>query len=200
MKDLHTSAFSKDIEVWQQFCELFKQFERNVIIETGTYLGQSTIDLAKLAPVYTTEIRKEYQDQAKERCKDAPNPIIFLLGDSAEILQDAILKLVKNEKPIIFLDAHWYGDNILARELKVLSEFYANKEVKPVMIMHDFKVPGHPEYGWDSYNGQAFEWSVVKPYIEKLYGKDGFDHCYNRKYCNTANHKRGCLFITPKNK
>ena len=198
MNDLHTSAFSKDISVWNQFCEMFENFDRNIIIETGTYLGQSTIDFAKLVPVFTTEIRKEYQDQAKERCKDCPNPIVFLLGDSAELLEKSILPLTKKEKPIIFLDSHWYGDDSLSRELDVLSKFYKGIKTKPVMVLHDFKVPGHPEYGYDSYNGKVFEWTWVKPYIEKLYGKNGFDYCYNREYCATANHKRGCLFITPR--
>lgn len=197
-EDLHTSSFSQDINVWKQFCELFDKHQSNVIVETGTYLGQSTIDFVKLGvPVHTTEIRQEYQDKAKGRLAESKN-VNFYLGDSAELLSKRILPSIQNVNAILFLDAHWYGDNILERELKVLSDFYSGKKNKPVLALHDFKVPGRPEFGFDGYNGRDFEWSWVKPYMDKLYGAGKYNFFYNKELCKTATHNRGCLFIEPK--
>jgi len=197
-EDFVLQAFMKDQHVWKEFLRLVKDFERDVIIETGTYIGQSTIDFCRLGiPVHTTEIRKDYQDKAKERTKEFDN-VIYHLGDSAKIVKGLLPTLVNN-KPIMFLDSHWYGDNSLENELKTIAWFYNSRpKNKPVLIFHDFKVPDRPEFGHDEFQGRPFEWSWVAPYINRIYGAGHFDHHYNSEICPTASHNRGCLFVTPK--
>lgn len=197
-KEKHTSAFSKDIFVWEQFCDLIASFKRDIIIETGTYLGQSTVDFCKLGiPVHTVEKRQDYQNKAKKLCKGANN-IRWNLGDSSEFLNN-LLPRIKKRHPIMFLDAHWYKDNCLERELQVLAREYSKSDYnKPVLVMHDFKVPGHPEFGFDEYEGRPFQWEWVKPYADKIFGGTNYDRFYNKEKCPTANQDRGVLFLTPK--
>ena len=78
-------------------------------IETGTYTGRSIIPLAKKNPkiqFHTIEIVKELYLFAKDKAneQDLKN-IEFHLGDSVQILEK-IIKNIKSDHLMIFLDAH----------------------------------------------------------------------------------------------
>jgi hypothetical protein len=78
-------------------------------IETGTYTGRSIIPLAKKNPkikFHTIEIVQELYLFAKDKAneQDLKN-IEFHLGDSVQILEK-IIKNIKSDHLIIFLDAH----------------------------------------------------------------------------------------------
>lgn len=87
----------------------------SVFIETGTYIGRTVIPIAKNTGMqcYTIEIIKELSECVKNKYKFLSN-IEFIVGDSINILPD-LLKNIKYENIIIFLDAHSsnYGGNNL---------------------------------------------------------------------------------------
>lgn len=99
---------------------------------------------------------------------------------------------IDDTQPLIFLDAHWYKNPLLS-ELHAI----ATHGIKPVIAIHDFKVPDHPELGYDVYAKQniTYDFAYIKESIENIYGKDGYEYHYNSE---ATGDKRGCIFIYPK--
>jgi hypothetical protein len=92
----------------EEIKEITEEKEFECLIETGTYLADSTIEASKcFDTVYTIEIVDKLYDQAKERCKDITN-IVFHLGDTIKLLPDIINK-VYGLNCVWFLDAHQSG-------------------------------------------------------------------------------------------
>jgi hypothetical protein len=115
------------------------------------------------------------------------------LGDSPEYLKN-VLSTIDDSKTILFLDAHWYTNPVLA-------ELYAIKESGklPILAIHDFMVPDHPEFGYDAYPDQdiVYNWEWIEDHINSIYGKDGYTKDYNTEATGAM---RGCLFIFPNKK
>lgn len=90
---------------------------------------------------------------------------------------------------LIYIDSHWHGTPCpLKDELKLISEL----EIKPIICIHDFKVPGK-DFGFDAYDYElCFE--EIEPYLNDIY-KDGYDYHYNE---DAGGAYRGIIFIYPK--
>lgn len=132
----------------------------------------------------------------------------YVIG--CEINRDFHLYCLKNELPcqyidcvslikqksfygLYYLDAHGFGTKCpLKEELKAISELFNGWVPKPVICIHDFKVPGK-DFGFDTYEYElCFE--EIEPLLKQIY-PDGFDYHYNTE-ANGA--KRGIIFIYPK--
>jgi hypothetical protein len=75
------------------------------IVETGTYMGDSTIKMSRyFKQVHTIELGKELYEKAKTRFSKKKN-IYLHQGDSAKLLP-SIVKQLKT-KTVFFLDAHF---------------------------------------------------------------------------------------------
>jgi len=183
-------AFGKDKYLGQQFESLIQKHSIGVVVETGTYKGQTTRALANMVRnVHTIEINETYYQEAMVELTDEHN-VKQHLGSSPKIivsLEDSI----GDNKALFFLDAHWYHYNPLLDELKAIEEIGH----KPVIIIHDFKVPARPEFGFDTYNGQDYDWDWIKKDIISIYGKNGFSYRYNTY---AEGQMRGVIFIEPK--
>jgi predicted O-methyltransferase YrrM len=172
----------------KEVCRLIDKYNIKTVVETGTYEGQSSIEFSKLVDnVHTFEINKRYHDESAELLKDYPN-VTQYLGNSAELLCNVIPK-IDDEYVLYFLDAHWYNYCPLLDEIRAIAKYGKNKSI---IIIHDFKVPGK-DFGYDDYNGQAFEWSWVEPEIKKVYG-DKFKYYYNTEADGVY---RGVLYVEP---
>jgi hypothetical protein len=185
-----SSAFNEDTFMCDEFLRLKEKYGIEIAVETGTYHGITTLWLSKnFSTVYTTEINKAYRDQAVKNLSGVTN-VNFYLNDSITALPEILKKC--NNKTIIFLDAHWYKNPVL-KELEII----AQSGLKPIIAIHDFKNPNHPDYGFDIYPDQniVYEWKWVEAYIKAIYGEGKFEHYYNDKATGA---KRGCLFLIPK--
>src|SRR5687767_13182602 len=148
-------AFNSDSIILEQVKNLIREFNIDQIIETGTYHGDTTKELAKLVPlVHTIEVNPAYQNTAQSNCKGVEN-IYWYLGSSPDVLDKQLLP-GNSKNLLIFLDAHWGSYNPLLDELKAI----AKHGLKPVILIHDFKVPGK-DFGFDSYGGQDYDWEWV---------------------------------------
>lgn len=172
------SFLGKEVE------RLCKQFNINHIIETGTFRGYTTKQLAKLAPVYTVEIVPENYEYAKENLKGLP--VTIKLGNSVDALREWLPNL-KKERLFFFLDAHWQQYNPLLDELHTI----AINGIKPVIAIHDFKVPGKP-FGFDSYAGQDYDLAWIDSALKEIYGT--YRYHYNSE---AEGAMRGVIFIYP---
>lgn len=162
----------------------------NTVIETGTFLGGTTRLFSQWVDnVYTIEINKENYEKSKVNL-EGYNNVRLLFGDSPIKLNEVLSSIDKDQPLFLFLDAHFYDVNPLLDELKVI----ADNGLKPIIAIHDFKVPGKPEFGYDTYNGQDYDWGWIRGAVEKIYGED-YEVEYNGEATGA---KRGIVFLFPK--
>lgn len=186
-----TKAFNGDEVLLERVKELVRDHGINLIVETGTFQGETTLELAKIAKTYTIELNPQYAIAAQK--KFSGTGIVLGVGNSPDHLA-AILSVQVNRKVLIFLDAHWNAYCPLIDELKAI----AAAGIQPVILIHDFFVPGKSTtpgaaWGFDIYNDQPYDWDWVKPHVEAIY-PGGFIKTYNNWY----EAFRGCLILEPK--
>ena len=178
--------FNGDTFLQKEVLRLRDQFKITWAIETGSCLYYTSVWLAEhFREVDTIEVNRIYYDLASGKLPKRER-VFAWQGDSAKIL-DKILQQ-SNAMPLIFLDAHWGRVCPLKKELALI----AASGKKPVIVIHDFKVPGK-DFGFDSFKGQPFNWKWVAPDIQAIYG-DRFDYKYNEQATGA---KRGVLFTWP---
>lgn len=87
--------------------EYKKNFNIDVFVETGTYLGDMIYAMKKkFKKIYSIELGNKLWGQAVRRFKNYNN-IEILQGDSGQLLFSVIKKI--NEKAIFWLDGHYSG-------------------------------------------------------------------------------------------
>lgn len=190
-------AFNDDTILQQIFTDLVEKHKPTHIIETGTYHGYTTEFFTQFAGVVVIGIESnpEYATITRDRIyKNGLGPWSITNADSANELSK--LMNVLNEpsnlslKVIYFLDAHWANDQALERELEVLKRH----RTKPVIMIHDWKVPGK-NFGYDSYGGVDYSYDNYKPYFDAIY-PEGYTHRYNEETVGYGN--RGVIILEPK--
>jgi len=184
-----SEAFNGDKFIEAEFLQLKKKYNIKTVIETGTYYGVTTEFFAKnFDNVHSIEINETYLNVAKEKLKYYKNCKMYH-GSSSELLFNILKEF--GENTIIFLDAHWWK-NPLLDELKAIKQ----SGIKPILVIHDFKNPEHPEYNYDTYPEQniIYEWDYIKTAIEAIYGVN-YEKYYNKE---ASESKRGCIFIISK--
>lgn len=135
------------------------------IIETGTYLGYTTMLLAKTFPnlqIYTCEINKNFYKRAKKNLRKFQN--VHLYNDNSPKF---IEKLIKNklvgDLPLFYLDAHWLDDWPLEKELQIISRY----QKMAVISIDDFKVEKDNRFIFDKYKDKECSLNLVLPNLNK---------------------------------
>jgi hypothetical protein len=156
-------SFEGDFYLRIEFEKLIKKFKINNIVETGTFMGNTTKEFSKMAEnVYTIESIKKLYLISKKNLVHCTNVKSFL-GDSPLIL-NRILPTLKGNT-LFFLDAHGRNHWPILDELKVISKFPYLK--KSVIVIHDFYVPGK-NFGFDSYYHNSN--SNLELFLKKIIG------------------------------
>ena len=180
--------FEGDTFIGNELIKLRDKFSIVNCVETGTQYGTSTKELCKIFDIVNTiEADKNYFELAKENLKEVENCTQWLGGS------EVVLGRIDLRKPTLFyLDAHGceIGGCPLRDELYVISKMC----LKTVCIaIHDFKVPDHPEFGFDAYDYELKLEEVIT-YLQLIY-TNGFDYHYNDKADGAM---RGIIYIYPK--
>jgi hypothetical protein len=181
---LEDSFARQDIE------SLIKRFQIKRVVETGSYYGWSTKIFASLVEVVDSiEIEKQYFNRAKNNLQSTHN-VNLHLGDSVEVMEQILKDGESNV--LFFLDAHWKDHWPILNELNVIK----NKNIKPVICIHDFFVPGGKKlrqpgggfiidqtyegskFGYDDHNSVPLDFDYIKETIKEIY-PDGFSYHYN---------------------
>jgi hypothetical protein len=181
-------AFAGDPVLKNTFAKLCREYDIKTIIETGTFVGGTTRELSKMAEhVFTIEHSLEFFQSASLFLSGLKN-ITMEFGSSISRLKGCIDKAEGNI--LLFLDAHWGENNPLLGELEII----AKSGIKPIIAIHDFKNPNHPEYAFDTYGSIVYEWNWIESSIKSIYGENGFRVEYND---NAEGPKVGVIFIYP---
>lgn len=185
--------FNGDTHLSAAIFRLFAKYRFPVALELGTCLGSSTIWMASVfEQVITSEINHEFAKIANERFTERNLENITLYAEDS---RSALPVMLPTDVPVlIFIDSHWGPSNPLLQELDIIHHI-GNKNV--VLVIHDFKVPGHQQLGFDEYPQEniVYEWSWIESRIEKIYGKGKYRYHYNSQAVGA---KRGVIFIEPK--
>lgn len=187
-RNLH--GFESDEIAAQRVKKLLQDFNVDLAVELGTYLGGTARRLAMMCQtVVTIEINIDHYARAAKTLEPCHN-VALLFGSTVDVLPILLRGLI-HKSLLFWVDSHWEANNPLLQELAIIAEH----KIKPVLCIHDFKVLGHPELGFDTYKDIVYEWSWIKPSIEMIYGVDGYEIEYNSL---AEGAKRGIVYITPK--
>lgn len=181
--------FNADTFMCDKFLELKKKFNIQTAVELGSAVGGTTRWLCdNFENVLAIEINPEYLKHCLKRVEQFDNVECFL-GNTVDLLESVLKKIKGNA--IFHIDSHWANNNPLLQELEIIRR----SGLKPVLEIHDFKVPGHPELGFDQYGPIIYQWDWIKGFIESIYGGNGYTVEYNSEAVGA---KRGAIYIYPK--
>jgi hypothetical protein len=147
--------------------------------ETGTCLGSTTMWLKEhFDTVHSFETNWSTYDIASQRVGPEVHYMDSIDG----------LKKHKVDGALYFLDAHWEQHCPLLHELYELSSLH-----RPVIIIHDFKVPGH-DFGFDKMpDGRDFDINLIESWLHTIYNGR-----YKVNYpTEVAGARRGWISVEP---
>jgi hypothetical protein len=139
--------------------DIARQYELNILVETGTYLGGLIYKFKnRFKKLYTVELAEELYINATQKFE--PYHHIFpIFGDSGEVLSNLVPKL--DEPALFWLDGHYSGGFTAKGELdapigKELSAIISAIErgISHVILIDDARLlinetsyTGYPRYG-----------------------------------------------------
>jgi hypothetical protein len=122
----------------------------DVFLETGTFFGFTTrFFIGQGAPVYSVEIKRSYHLAARARLGFGASELRLRRAHSLAVISE-----MRGEgfgRPFVYLDAHWWDDLPLAREV---DELLAG-DGDLLIVVDDAQVPGDEGYAHDSHDGEA---------------------------------------------
>lgn len=179
-----------DFYACDEFLKLKEKFNIKSLLELGSCVFGSTKFFAQnFEKVITVEICEEFRNIGLKRTEGLTN-ITSLLGNSVDMLPSMLSMC--DHRTIIFIDSHW-------SELPLFDELNLIKQsgLTPCIVVHDCLVPNEPKLGYDSYEGVDISYANMKPYLDDIYGVDGYDYHYNTDETSTMV-KRGIIYVYPK--
>lgn len=150
--------FGFDVHTALEFDYLIERYQCDAVIETGCNAGDTTHYLALAysnLTVVTCDIKDRYVDFVRRRLQHAPN-VVVEKADSP----DLIARYKDQFRcPLFFLDAHWYEDWPLEREIELIDN--------GVVCIDDFDI-GHPRFGFDEYDGMRCGPEIMRRHRDRV--------------------------------
>jgi len=179
-----------DMFACKEFLKLKDKFNISTLVELGSCVFGSTKWFAEnFEQVITVEINEQFRNIGLQRAVGLKN-IVSFLGDSVTLLNTMLSGC--GDDTLIFIDSHWQTLPLL-KELEIIKE----SGLKPCIVVHDCLVPNEPELGYDAYEGVDISFATMQPYLDSIYGADGYYYHYNTDETATEV-KRGIIYIYPK--
>ena len=162
MAQLDTPPFNGDRRM-AEVVDFLIQCGVSSFVETGTYLGHTCKHIASRHPqlsVTTIESNPDYFYASRKMLRHYAN-VSAIKGNSAV----EINRLVKNKHSgltLFFLDAHWYNYLPLPDEIKSISSGLS----EAILVIHDFQVPEHNDYGFDVCNNAVIGMEMLASSVD----------------------------------
>jgi predicted O-methyltransferase YrrM len=172
LKNTFHAEFNGAPEIGDFIQILKSEHQIDVAIETGTFLGETTLFFsACFDEVHTIEISNDYYQIATESLKYCPN-VHCHFGSSEKVLHE-ILPDLKEKKVLFYLDAHWNEYWPLLKELEEISQTHRDH---CIIVIDDFKVPGRRDIDYDHYGSNECSYFYIKQKLNQIYTK--YDYYY----------------------
>jgi hypothetical protein len=182
-------SFKDDSCMITDLVNIKKQFDYDIIIETGTNKGESLEILKNIfKKVYTCEIVPDFYQEVQSKPGLVDERVVHELSNSPEFLKKYFTE-IGHDKFFLYLDAHWYDYCPLYDELQVVKDF----NFKPVIIIHDFNTKNGFAYGGAGM--EKVDFSLVEEKIKHIYGGE---NTYITHYNTKSDINRGCAYFYPK--
>jgi hypothetical protein len=165
----------------------------STFVETGTQRGATALwATGHDIRVITMEADAERYAEAVENLKTSG--AFLLLGDSGALI-DA-LHFRWGEHVLFFLDAHGgrIGGTPIRAELRAIRAAVEKYNITPIICIHDFQVPDHPELGYDQYDDGT---ALTLPYIQPALNAMGIGAWPVRYNATADGAARGFCYIAP---
>jgi predicted O-methyltransferase YrrM len=175
----------------QIFRDMLAKFPFEVILETGTWTGNTSAFMAETShlPVHTCELNPRFHAVARMRLKGIKG-VEFTLADSRSFLEQAAQSELTGKFAFFYLDAHWYQDLPLWRELDIIERAWK----KFVVMIDDFRVPGDDGYRYDAYGPNK---TLSIEFLDDIMRSRNLAAFYpSAPSRQETGHKRGCVVIT----
>ncbi|GAT11590.1 uncharacterized protein RMCN_4723 [Mycolicibacterium novocastrense] len=169
--------------------QILAEFPPAAIVETGTFIGNTTKFFADFGvPVYTAEKKPRYHAFAEERFRSDRDRVHVVLGDSRALLRQlAEDPSFPKDDVFFYLDAHWYSDLPLAEEIEMIFGSWR----RSVIMIDDFAVPGD-SYSYDDYGPGAV---LNDEYLDTLGRSDMLRFYPSLPAAQETGAKRGCVVL-----
>lgn len=162
--------FGGDTFVQIEFCKL-KEEGYNHVVETGTYLGDTTLWLAGYEEpnfdfVYSIELKSEYYYKSVIKLL---NKCYVLYGDSSIHINN-IMPYVSGQMVIFYLDTH--KPNVLQNELSSICRGVLNEQITPsdiAIVIRNF----------ENKNPFIHTMPAIKRFVDAIYGMDKWKYYFN---------------------
>lgn len=126
---------------------LLEEFEPNLVLETGTFLGDTTRFFSGLGHrVVSVEISPVFHAWSRVRLRGSD--VDLIRGEASTVLPSVLR--AHSGRLFAYLDAHWNEFLPLRGEV---AQLVRCPEV--LIAIDDFRVPSDPGYAFDVYDGQA---------------------------------------------
>ncbi len=173
------------------FRKLLSTIDFQFIVETGTWLGDTTAYMAELSklPVFSAEVNRRYHSIAKMRLKDIQNVNLRNVDSTVLIKELSKQDGLSNACPFFYLDAHWYRELPLTQEIELIVQQWD----RFVIMVDDFKVPGDDGYGYDDYGpGKTLSIEHIGPLLRHY---DLTTYFPATRSADETGKKRGCVLL-----
>lgn len=143
--------FGFDILLALLFDDLLAAYKPDVIIECGSFVGDTTVYLGRVYPncnVLSCDIDASYVRFAQRRTTSFPH-VKISCEPSVKLIETADRAF---DRPLYFLDAHSDLDWPLKAELEHITHGIA--------VVHDFDI-GHPRFAYDHYDGVSCDAALL---------------------------------------
>ncbi len=147
------------------FGDLLAAFDFRHILETGTYLGDTSGYMAVTSglPVLTCELNPSLYRLAKMRLKNVPSVRLHNTDSRTFLTQLRSNAEITGNSCFLYLDAHWGKDNPLRDEISLVASAWD----RFIMMIDDFQVPGDSGYLHEGYGTLEY---IDLPRLKRLYG------------------------------
>jgi hypothetical protein len=186
-------AFNGDTFLAEEFLRLRDKHDIFHVLETGSYIGTTTLWFAmNFGSTTTCEMDPSYYAVTSARTNGIGRVFCYN-SQSVHVLRSDV-DMYPDDNTMMFLDAHalsgqGVGYGVLIEELMTIAEVGAKPQV---IVMHDMQVPGHPELQFDRHGKEPFTYEWVKPHLDRIYGEGGYSHYWNSQATGA---KVGVLFV-----
>ena len=152
------------------FCDIILA-KSEVFIETGTYQGHSAEYVARTfghLKIFSCEPNYKHLEIAQERLRPFNNIIL-----SNELSPEFLYSVVKanpdiiNKDVVFWLDAHPFKADPYEWPLKEEINFITKTFKKAYIFIDDFKVPGRPDFQFNSHLGQEYSYEFIQDGLSK---------------------------------
>jgi len=158
-------GFNGQLRRKELFKELVTILHPEAIIETGTWIGNTTGYMAQNTglPIRTCEVNPRFHAIAKMRVEGISG-LHLELSDSRQFLEKLSETDLTKKRVFFYLDAHWYDELPLSEEIDVIARHWG----KFAIMIDDFKVPDDTGYGYDDYGpGKALCIELIEPMVRQ---------------------------------